>query len=86
MQTGGRSDAVEVACNDDRFGLQSAVRFKAEAGVTYVVHAACAGHGWMRYRLTVDDLEVSASRLRCGRDVVNTAFRIEEAAAIGNEP
>jgi hypothetical protein len=46
VSTGGRDDAVEIACNDDRFGLQSAVRFKAEAGVTYTLMIGfCCGNG-----------------------------------------
>ncbi|HRO94694.1 hypothetical protein [Citricoccus sp.] len=71
-----RQDAIAVAQGSEH-RVDAATLTPAEAGVTYVVHAACAGHGWMRYRLTVDDLEVSASRLRCGRDVVNTAFTAE---------
>jgi hypothetical protein len=71
-----REDAIAVAEGSEHSVVASTLT-PAEAGVTYVVHAACAGHGWMRYRLTVDDLEVSASRLRCGRDVVNTAFTAE---------
>ncbi len=33
--TGPRGDLTEVACNDDTGGLQSRIRFTAEAGVTY---------------------------------------------------
>jgi hypothetical protein len=44
--TGGRFDAVEVACNDDRFGLDSGVRFRAEAGQTYTfMIGSCCGNG-----------------------------------------
>jgi len=44
--TGGRFDAAEVACNDDRYGLDSAVRFRAEAGQTYSFMVGyCCGNG-----------------------------------------
>ena len=44
--TGGRFDAVEVACNDDRFDLDSGVRFLAEAGTTYsFMIGSCCGNG-----------------------------------------
>jgi hypothetical protein len=44
--TGGFSDAVGIACNDDRYGLQSAVRFRAEAGTTYhFIIGFCCGNG-----------------------------------------
>jgi hypothetical protein len=44
--TGGRFDAVQVACNDDRFGLDSGVRFRAEAGETYsFIIGYCCGDG-----------------------------------------
>lgn len=44
--TGGRFDAVEIACNDDRFGLDSGVRFRAEAGTTYTfMIGSCCGNG-----------------------------------------
>ena len=44
--TGGRFDAVEVACNDDRFDLDSGVRFRAEAGQTYYfMIGSCCGNG-----------------------------------------
>jgi len=42
-----RDDGVRrVACNDDTFDLQSAVRFRARAGVTYYLMVAqCCGSG-----------------------------------------
>jgi hypothetical protein len=43
----GELNAFEpVACNDDRFGLDSAVRFRAEAGTTYnLMIGFCCGNG-----------------------------------------
>jgi hypothetical protein len=69
-------EAIAVAEASERH-VKSLTLTPAEAGITYVVHAACTGEGWMRYWLTVDEREVSASRLRCGRDVVDTAFTAE---------
>ncbi len=44
--TGGLGDFTPIACNDDRFGLQSAVRFVAEAGKTYhFMIGFCCGNG-----------------------------------------
>jgi hypothetical protein len=66
-------DAIAVAEGSDQ-RVEASTLTLAEAGVSYVVYAACKGRGWMGYRLVVDDVEVSASRIRCGRKVVNTAF------------
>jgi hypothetical protein len=74
---GNRSEDAIAVAEATEHRVESFSLTQAEAGVTYVVHAACTGEGWMRYRLTVDEREVSASRLRCGRDVVDTAFTAE---------
>jgi hypothetical protein len=74
---GDRSEHAIAVAEASEHRVESFSLTQAEAGVTYVVHAACTGEGWMRYRLTVDEREVSASRLRCGRDVVDTAFTAE---------
>jgi hypothetical protein len=66
-------DAIAVAEGSGQ-RVEASTLTLAKAGVTYVVYAACKGRGWMGYRLMVDDVEVSASRIRCGRKVVNTAF------------
>lgn len=71
---GGRREGAIAVAEATEHHVEAATLTLAEAGVTYVVHAACTGAGWMRYRLTVDDVELSASRLRCGRHVVDTAF------------
>ncbi len=76
VESGPQRDAIAVAQASEHHVGASTLAL-AEAGVTYVVRAACTGEGWMRYWLTVDDREVSASRLRCGRQVVNTAFTAE---------
>lgn len=73
---GRREDAIAVVEASEHH-VEASTLALAQAGVSYVVHAVCTGEGWMRYRLTVDDLEVSASRMRCGRDVVDTAFTAE---------
>jgi len=44
--TGELGDFSPIACNDDRFNLQSAVRFVAEAGETYhFMIGFCCGNG-----------------------------------------
>jgi hypothetical protein len=74
---GNRSEHAIAVAEATEHRVESFSLTRAEVGVTYVVHSACTGEGWMRYRLTVDEREVSASRLRCGRDVVDTAFTAE---------